>query len=46
MDMKILEAIGVTQECLQSGNTKKMRSLIPKMDLAKAYNKVEWGIYS
>ena len=39
---QILEVIGVTQECLHYANSKKLRALILKMDLTKAYYKVDW----
>lgn len=39
----ILDAIGSTQEALHSIKTKKHYALIPKMDLIKAYDKVDWS---
>ena len=42
LNKQILE-VGVTQECLHSTKTKRLKSLILKMDLAKAFDKVDWG---
>ena len=39
-NMQILDAIGVTQECLHTSKTKNINSLVMKLDLVKAYDKV------
>ena len=39
---KILYAIGPTQECIHSVKTKNISSIVMKLDLAKAYDKVNW----
>jgi hypothetical protein len=39
----IMEAIGLAQEGLHSIKTKKMKDLILKMDLVKAYDRVNWN---
>ena len=38
---QILEVIGVTQKCVHSTKLRCMKSLILKMDLSKAYDKVD-----
>ena len=38
----ILDAIGVTQECLHTTKTKNLISIVMKIDLDKAYDKVNW----
>ena len=40
---QILEAIGISQEFMHSAKVKKMRPLLMKIDLAKEYDKVDWG---
>ena len=39
---EILDDVDITQECLHFVKTKKMNSLILKMDLVKAYDNVDW----
>jgi hypothetical protein len=39
---QILDAIGMTQECLHSIKMKKLKALILKLDLKKAYDCVNW----
>jgi hypothetical protein len=42
-DRLISDAIGLAQECMHSSKSKKMSSLILKLDLKKAYDKVSWS---
>lgn len=42
-DRLIFDAIGLAQECMHSSKSKKMSSLILKLDLKKAYDKVSWN---
>jgi hypothetical protein len=39
---QILDAIGMTQECLHSIKTKKLQAIILKLDLKKAYDCINW----
>jgi len=39
---QILDATGVAQECMHSIKTKRMDSLIMKLDFVKAYDYVNW----
>ena len=39
---KILEHMGITQEILHSIKTKKLKALVLKLDLVKAFEKVNW----
>jgi hypothetical protein len=39
---KIIDAIGVAQECIHSIKVKKMKALVLKLDLKKAYDRVNW----
>ena len=39
---QILDAIGVAQETMHSIKSKKLKSLILKLDLVKAYSRVNW----
>jgi hypothetical protein len=41
-DRLIFDVVGITQECLHTAKTKKMSSIILKLDLKKAYDKVSW----
>jgi hypothetical protein len=38
----IFDVVGITQECLHTVKTKKMSSIILKLDLKNAYDKVSW----
>ena len=40
--MQIMDAIGVSHECLRSSKLKNLSSICMKLDLAKAYGKVKW----
>jgi hypothetical protein len=42
----INEAIGIEQETLHSTKTKKSKALILKLDLIKAYDRVDWSFLS
>ena len=37
-----MDAMGVTQECLHTIKSRNLEALILKMDLVKAYNRVNW----
>jgi hypothetical protein len=39
---KILDVVGVAQECIHNIKTKKMKALVLKLDLQKAYDCVNW----
>jgi hypothetical protein len=39
---QILDVVGVAQECLHSIKTKKLKALVLKLDLQKAYDCVNW----
>ena len=39
---QVLDAIGTTQECLHTVKAKNIRSVVMKLGLAKAYDKVNW----
>ena len=39
---QILDAIGTAHECLHSIKTKKLKALILKLDLKKAYDCINW----
>jgi mannosylglycoprotein endo-beta-mannosidase len=39
---QILDDVGVAQECLHNINSKKLKSLVLKLDLQKAYDCVNW----
>jgi len=39
-DRLIYDIVGITQECLHTAKSKKLRSIILKLDLKKAYDKV------
>ena len=41
---KILEAVDITQEALHSIKTRNLSALIVKMDLIKAYDRVDWTL--
>lgn len=43
-ERQIIDAIGITQECLHTIKTKKMKALIMKIDLSKAYDRVNWDM--
>jgi hypothetical protein len=34
--------VGIAQECLHTAKTKKLSTIILKLDLKKAYDKVSW----
>jgi hypothetical protein len=40
---QILDAIRVAHETLHSIKTKKIKSLVLKLDMMKAYDRVDWG---
>jgi hypothetical protein len=42
-DRLIFYVVGLAQECMHSVKSKKMSSLILKLDLRKAYDKVSWN---
>jgi len=42
-DRQISDAIGVAREALHSIKTKKIKSLVLKLDMMKAYDKVDWS---
>jgi hypothetical protein len=42
-DRLIFDVLGLLQECMHSIKSKKMSSLILKLDLRKAYDKVSWN---
>lgn len=39
---QILDAVGVTQEGIHSIKTKKLPTLLLKLDLIKSYDKIDW----
>jgi hypothetical protein len=41
-DRLIFVVVGIAQECLYSAKTKKLSTIILKLDLKKAYDKVSW----
>ena len=41
---EILEVVGITQEVLHSIKARKLEALILKMDLVKAYDRVNWTL--
>jgi hypothetical protein len=41
-DRLIFDSVGIVQECLHTAKTKKVNSIILKLDLKKAYEKVSW----
>jgi len=41
-DRLIFDVVGITQECLHTTKTKKLSSIILKLDSNKAYDKVSW----
>lgn len=41
-DRQILDAIGITQEIIHSVKKGNMKAMLLKMDLEKAYDRVEW----
>lgn len=43
---QILDAIGVAQETLHYIKSKKMSSIILKLDLVKAYDRVNWDFFA
>ena len=43
---KILHSIGTTQECIHTLKTKHKSYVVMKLDLAKAYGKVNWDFLS
>jgi len=43
-ERQIIEAIGITQERLHSIKTKKLQALVLKLDLSKAYDRVNWDM--
>jgi hypothetical protein len=42
-DRLIFYVVGLAQECMHSAKTKKLKSLILKLDLRKAYDRVSWN---
>jgi hypothetical protein len=41
-DQLIFDDVGIAQECLHIAKSEKMSSIILKLDLKKAYDKVSW----
>jgi hypothetical protein len=41
-DRLIFDVVGIAQECLHTAKSKKLSSIILKLDLKKAYDKVSW----
>ena len=41
-DRLIFNAVGIAQECFHTAKSKKLSSIILKLDLKKAYDKVRW----
>jgi len=41
-ERQIIEAIGLAQESLHSIKVKKLQALVLKLDLSKAYDRVNW----
>lgn len=39
-----MDSIGIAQECLHSIRSRKSKALVLKLDLAKDYDKVNWGL--
>jgi len=45
-DRLILYDEGLAQECIHSAKTKRLKSMILKLDLRKAYDRVGWNFLS
>jgi hypothetical protein len=41
-DRLIFDVVGIAQECLHTAKSKKLSTIILKLDLKKAYDKVSW----
>lgn len=41
-DRQIMDAVGVAQECIHSVKVKDLSAVIMKIDLEKAYDRVDW----
>jgi hypothetical protein len=41
-DRLIFDVVGIAQECLHTAKSKKLSTIILKLDLKKAYDKVRW----
>ena len=43
-DKSIHNAVATTQEVIHSIHSKKMKAMVLKLDLSKAYDRVDWGL--
>jgi hypothetical protein len=43
LDRKILDAMGMAQECIHSINSNKIKALVLKLDFHKVYDCISWG---